>query len=111
MAFEAAQHLGTDGVLVLCSVTGGSATATIPADAINQGFVLGNKVMVGTVNAALDDFRQGVSDMVKAEAFQPGWLGKLLTTPVHGLDAYAELADHLLNDKSAIKTFVEVRAS
>lgn len=111
MAFEAAAHLGTDGVLVLCSVTGGNATVTVPADRINQGFVLGNKVMVGTVNAALEDYRQGVADMVQAEAFQPGWLGKLLTTPVHGLDAYQELADHLLNDKSAIKTFVEVKGA
>ncbi len=26
---------------------------------INQGFVLGNKVMVGTVNASRDDFVRG----------------------------------------------------
>ena len=109
MAFEAAASLGTDGVLVLASVTGGDTSTTIPADRINQGFVLGNKVMVGTVNAALADFEQGVSDMIAAEAFFPGWLAKLLTTRVAGLDAFQDLADHLLNDKSAIKVFVEVK--
>jgi len=110
MVFEAAASLGTDGVLVAASVTGGNTTATIPADRINQGFVLGNKVLVGTVNAALEDFEQGVADMIAAEAFHPGWLGKLLTTRVAGFDAYEQLADHLLNDKAAIKTFVEVKA-
>jgi threonine dehydrogenase-like Zn-dependent dehydrogenase len=110
MVFEAAASLGTDGVLVAASVTGGNTTATIPADRINQGFVLGNKVLVGTVNAALEDFEQGVADMIAAEAFHPGWLGKLLTTRVAGFDAYEELADHLLNDKAAIKTFVELKA-
>ncbi len=110
MVFEAAANLGTDGVLVVASVTGGNTMATIPADRINQGFVLGNKVMVGTVNAALEDFEQGVADMISAEAFHPGWLARLLTTRIVGLDAYQELADHLLNDKAAIKTFVEVKS-
>ena len=39
-------------MLVLVSVTGGDAHGEVPADAINLGFVLGNKVMVGTVNAS-----------------------------------------------------------
>ena len=55
---------------------------------INQGFVLGNKVMVGTVNASPNDFRSGVDDLIKAEAIYPGWLGQLLTHPIHGLENY-----------------------
>ena len=43
--------LGKNGVLVLVSVTGGDRTIEVHADRINQGFVLGNKVMVGSVNA------------------------------------------------------------
>jgi threonine dehydrogenase-like Zn-dependent dehydrogenase len=38
----------------------------VPADAINQGFVLGNKVMVGSVNASPADFASGRDDLVKA---------------------------------------------
>ena len=83
--------LGKNGVLVLASVTGGDRKAEIPSDKINQGFVLGNKVMVGTVNASRDDFDRGVTDLVRAEAFYPGWLGKLLTTPIDGLDDYEEM--------------------
>src|SRR5207245_773740 len=72
LVLQAAEMLGKNGVLVLASVTGGSRTAEVPADRINQGFVLGNKVMVGTVNAAREDFEQGVDDLIKAEALYPG---------------------------------------
>src|SRR3954470_6445901 len=69
IVFEAAEALGKNGVLVLVSVTGGNRQATIPSDVINQGFVLGNKVMVGSVNASPEDFRAGVQDLVNANSF------------------------------------------
>jgi threonine dehydrogenase-like Zn-dependent dehydrogenase len=108
LAFEAAAALGKNGVLVLASVTGGDRTIEIPADRINQGFVLGNKVMVGTVNASRGDFERGVDDLIKAEAFYPGWLGKLLTTPIDGLDNWAEMLERLTDDREAIKVYVQV---
>src|SRR3954451_21889650 len=63
IVFEAMQALGKNGVLVMASVTGGDKTVEVPADKINQGFVLGNKVMVGTVNANREYFELGVRDM------------------------------------------------
>jgi hypothetical protein len=44
------------------SVTGGGHQIQIPADRINLGFVLDNKVMVGTVNANRDYFEAGVAE-------------------------------------------------
>jgi len=108
MVFLAAEALGKNGVLVLSSVTGGDTHVEVNADKINQGFVLGNKVMVGTVNASRADFVSGVNDLVKAEALYPGWLQKLLTTRVNGLENYAEMLRHLTEDKEAIKVYVEV---
>lgn len=106
--FEAANALAPNGVLVLSGVTGGSRTIEIDADVFNQGLVLGNRVIVGTVNASRDDFVRGVTDMLRAEAFHPAWLGQLLTTPVAGLDdADAVLA--ALEDPATIKAYVEVR--
>jgi len=64
--------------------------------------------MVGTVNASRADFVSGVNDLIKAEAFYPGWLNKLLTTKVRGLKNYAEMLRHLTQDKEAIKVYVEV---
>jgi hypothetical protein len=95
-------------VLVLASITGGDRKAEINSDRINQGFVLGNKVMVGTVNASREDFERGVTDLIRAEAIYPGWLGKLLTTPVHGLDRYEEMIEHLERG-DGIKVYVEVK--
>src|SRR5882672_2311453 len=44
VVFEGMQALGKNGVLVLSSVTGGNRMIEVPADKINLGFVLGNKV-------------------------------------------------------------------
>ena len=109
LAFESMQALGKNGVLVLSSVTGGERRIEVPADKINLDFVLGNKVMVGTVNANREYFEMGVKDMAQAEAEYPGWLARLLTDPVKGLENYRELFDKL-NTKGAIKVFCEVAA-
>jgi glucose 1-dehydrogenase len=109
--WEAAEVLGKNGVLVLSSITGGDRKAEVNSDAINQSFVLGNKVMVGTVNASPADFRSGVDDLIKAQALFPGWLEQLLTTPIPGLDAYDEMIRALTEDREAIKVFVEVRGN
>jgi threonine dehydrogenase-like Zn-dependent dehydrogenase len=109
--WEAAEVLGKNGVLVLSSITGGDRTAEIPSDRINQSFVLGNKVMVGTVNASPADFRIGVDDLIKAQAVYPGWLEQLLTTPINGLENYDEMIRALTEDADAIKVYVEVNGS
>lgn len=111
IVWEAAEVLGKNGVLVLASITGGDRKAEINSDRINQGFVLGNKVMVGTVNAAPSDFQSGVDDLIKAEAIFPGWLSQLLTTPVHGLENFEEMIRQLTENRDAIKVYVEVAAN
>jgi threonine dehydrogenase-like Zn-dependent dehydrogenase len=108
VVFESMRALGKNGVLVLSSVTGGDRKIEVPADKINLEFVLGNKVMVGTVNANREYFESGVRDLSQAELEYPGWLNRLLTHPVKGLDNYKELFDKLLNAKGAIKIFCEV---
>jgi threonine dehydrogenase-like Zn-dependent dehydrogenase len=102
------QALGKNGVLILSSVTGGDRKIEVPADRVNLEFVLGNKVMVGTVNANRDYFEMGVRDMAQAEAEYPGWLGRLLTHPVRGLENYRELFEKLTGAKGAIKVFCEI---
>src|ERR671934_347607 len=109
--WEAAEVLGKNGVLVLSSITGGDRRVEIRSDAINQSFVLGNKVMFGTVNASPADFRSGVDDLIKAQAIYPGWLGKPLTTPIRGLESYEQMIQALTEDRDAIKVYVEVNGS
>ena len=108
LVFEAMHRpLAKNGVLIASSVTGGDRKIEIASDAINLDFVLGNKVMVGTVNANRDHFEEGIRDLAVAEAQYPGWLGRLLTNRVEGLDAYAE-AFGLLGAPGTIKVFLEL---
>jgi len=108
VVFESMLALGKNGVLVLSSVTGGDQMIQVPADRINLEFVLGNKVMVGTVNANREYFEMGVKDLAHAEAQYPGWLARLLTHPVTGLENWPKLLDALTNAKGAIKVYCEV---
>ena len=111
VVFECMEALGKNGVLVLSSVTGGDRKVEVPADRINLGFVLGNKVMVGTVNANREYFEIGVKDMAQAESEYSGWLRRLLTHPVRGLENYGQLFDALSNGRGAIKVYCEVEES
>ena len=108
VVFDSMQALGKNGALVLSSVTGGDKMISIPADRINLEFVLGNKVMVGTVNANREYFETGVGHLSQAELEYPGWLGKLLTDPVKGLENYGELFQKLTSPNGAIKVFCQV---
>lgn len=109
VAFEAMEALGRNGVLVLTGISGGDREIEVPGDRIMLGFVLGNKVAVGSVNANRSYFETGVRDMALSEARYPGWLGRLLTHPVQGLESYEEMIRLLTEEKSAIKVFVEVK--
>ena len=108
LAFECMQALGKNGVLVLSSVTGGDRRVEVPSDKINLDFVLGNKVVVGTVNANREYFERGVQDMALAQAEYEGWLEQLLTHPIKGLENYAQMLDTLTTAKDAIKVYCEV---
>src|SRR6476620_4694734 len=106
--FDAMQALAKNGVLVLSSVTGGDRKVEVPADKINLQFVLGNKVMVGTVNANREYFESGVQDMSAAVLEYGDWLKRMLTHRVDGLDNYRELFDKLTNATDSIKIYCEV---
>jgi hypothetical protein len=60
-------------VLILSTVPGGDTMFEANTDRIGRGFVLGNKSVVGTVNASRKDFLAGVDDRVRAKSFYPGW--------------------------------------
>lgn len=108
LVYEAMDVLAKNGTLILTSITGQNKKFEIPGDKLNLDFVLGNKVMFGTVNANREYFEAGVADMGQAELMWPGWLKKFLTHPVDGLDNYEQIYSHLLGSKGAIKVFCEV---
>ncbi len=108
IVFEAMQALAKNGILVLSSVTGGDRMTEVPADKINLDFVLGNKVMIGTVNANREYFETGVKDLSAAVLEYGDWLERLLTHRVNGLEGYRELFDHLYGGHDAIKVYCDL---
>ncbi len=105
VAFESMRLVGANGAVILTSVTGAMRSLEIPADVINQKLVLNNILVLGTVNAKSDDFRQGITDIVEAERRWPGFLRSLITRHVPLADA----AKALPHDPTQIKTVVEMR--
>jgi threonine dehydrogenase-like Zn-dependent dehydrogenase len=108
LVFEAMEALGKNGVLVLASVTGGNRKVEVPADRINLEFVLGNKVLVGSVNGNRQYFEAAVDDLAKAAVQYPGWTARLLTHPIEGLGNYRQMIDTLTSAHGAIKVFMKI---
>jgi threonine dehydrogenase-like Zn-dependent dehydrogenase len=108
IAFNAMESLGHNGVLVWTSITGGKELTTVPSDKINIEWVLGNKLLVGSVNANREHFESGIKDLALGEVMFPGVLAKILTSPVNGLEGYKEMMRLLVEDNSALKVYVNV---
>ncbi|GIW97234.1 MAG: glucose dehydrogenase [Pirellulaceae bacterium] len=108
LAFEAMQALGHNGALVWTSITGGQRKIEVPSDKINIEWVLGNKLLLGSVNANREHFELGIRDLALGEVMYPGVTSRILTSPVEGLDNYEEMMRLLVEDKDALKVYVNV---
>ena len=106
-AFGAMEVLGHNGALVWTGITGGSARTELPTDKLNLEWVLGNKLLLGSVNGNREHFEMGIKDLSQGELQYPGVMQKILTTPVRGLDNYQEMMRLLVEGKH-LKVFVEV---
>ncbi len=79
VAMESMHVVGTNGVVVLLSLTPGQDTFDVCASCINNSLVLGNKCVVGSVSANKIDFTQGISDLLAIQRRWPGFLELLIT--------------------------------
>jgi threonine dehydrogenase-like Zn-dependent dehydrogenase len=79
VVFESMRILGNNGVLVLLSLTGGHDTHEIPTAELNTSLVAGNKVVVGSVNAGMEDFTNAVASLGRFEGLWPGLAASMIT--------------------------------
>jgi len=107
-AFNAMKYLGHNGVLVWTSITGGANVTEMPSDKINIEWVLGNKLLLGSVNANKEHFERGIRDLALGEVMYPNVTQRILTTPVDGLDNYKEMMRLLMEEKPPLKVYVNV---
>jgi threonine dehydrogenase-like Zn-dependent dehydrogenase len=108
MAFSAMQFLGHNGVLVWTSITGGHREIDVPSNRINLEWVLGNKLLLGSVNANREHFEAGIRDFALGEVMYPGVIQRILTHPVDGLDQFGEMMRLLVEEKGTLKVYVNV---
>jgi len=108
IAFEAMEVLGHNGVEVWTSITGGQRRTEVPSDHVNLHWVLGNKLLLGSVNANRRHFEIGIADLALGEVTYPGVLERILTNPVAGIKNYKEMMRLLVEDKNALKVYVDV---
>ncbi|HJZ92034.1 MAG TPA: glucose 1-dehydrogenase [Gemmataceae bacterium] len=105
--FRAMEVLAINGALIWTSITGGTHDISFDAAKINLEWVLGNKLLVSSVNGNRRHFELGLQALSHGELAYPGVTQRLLTHPVAGLDNYREMM-HLLEEKGALKVFVNV---
>lgn len=109
VAFSAMEFLNLNGALVWTSVTGGQKTlSNFPSDKVNLEWVLGNKLLVGSVNGNRLHFAQGLADLALAEVMYPQVTSKILTTPIDGFDHPQRLMHELMENRDALKVFVNI---
>lgn len=104
VVFEAMRILGTNGVMSLIGVTGGDKRLEVCADCLNLEFVLGNKVVFGSVNANRSYFEKGILHMIEFKQRWPRLLDSMITRR-HRIEDYAEALQRQRDD---IKTVIEL---
>jgi threonine dehydrogenase-like Zn-dependent dehydrogenase len=105
--FRAMEVLAHNGALIWTSITGGQHQVTLDAARINLEWVLGNKLLVASVNGNRRHFELGIQALSHGEHTYPGVTGRILTHPIDGLDRYKDMM-RLLEQKEALKVFVSV---
>lgn len=110
MMIEAAHSVAKNGVVILTSVTPKPMTTEVEVAEINMEFVLGNKVMFGTVNASYLHFMLSVRDLGLGKHMFSGWMEKFITHKYEGLEHFKEALDVLYNawEHKALKIVIDV---
>ncbi len=107
VCFRAMECLAHNGALIWTSITGGQYDVSLDGARVNLDWVLGNKLLVGSVNGNRRHFELGIEALSLGEHTFPGVTGRILTHPIAGLDRFDEMMKQL-EDKEALKVFVNV---
>jgi len=82
LEFELMDALGINGIYVVTGIPGGDRPVTVDAAELMRRLVLGNQVLLGSVNASLAHFQTAAHDLEAAERRWPGLAGRLITSRV-----------------------------
>jgi threonine dehydrogenase-like Zn-dependent dehydrogenase len=101
LAFDVLELLGPNAIFVFTGVPGRKTKITVNTDKIMRNLVLRNQALVGTVNAAPEDFENAIHSLAEFERKWPGTAESLKTHRI-GLEQVSEA----LKSKHGIKQYV-----
>jgi threonine dehydrogenase-like Zn-dependent dehydrogenase len=104
LAFDLIDALAVNGAYVLTGIPFGDRPIQLSGAELIRRLVLGNQVMVGSVNAARDHFHSAVSDLAQAYVHWGDRVTALITKRHEFTDFEVALQHH---DQDEIKTVVE----
>lgn len=104
LEFNLLDALGPGGIYVLTGIPGGDRPLEIPGAELIRQLVLGNQIMIGSVNASLSHFQMAVDDLGQASKRWPGMLKELITHRYPYTDYEHALLKHPENE---IKTIIQ----
>ena len=103
LEFNLLDALALNGVYVLTGIPTGDRPLQIPGAELVRHLVLGNQVMLGSVNASAGHFQMAVDDLARAELRWPGHLCRLISH--YPPDRFSEVVLHA--EAEAIKEVVD----
>jgi len=104
LEFNLLDALAPEGIYVLTGVPGGDRPLEVPGAELIRRLVLGNQVMVGSVNAARDHFQMAVDDLAHAQVRWGDHLARLITHRHSVTDVATALRQHTPEE---IKSVIE----
>ena len=104
LIFEVSQHLDNNGVVCLLGVTVGSRDIPVDVNYFNNNLVLGNRLIFGSVNASLVDYRSGVEHMQQMQQEWPMLMEKIITRRV----TFSEFQPAYERQSEDIKVVIEM---
>jgi threonine dehydrogenase-like Zn-dependent dehydrogenase len=106
LAFDVLELLGYNSIFVFTGVPGRKTRSSINTDLIMRNLVLKNQALVGTVNAAPEDFVNAIRSLERFELRWPGVPASLKTGALRLEDVTAALTGK--GGKKGIKRYVMV---
>ncbi len=104
LEFNLLDALALNGVYVLTGIPGGDRPLEVPSAELIRGLVLGNRVMLGSVNASRDHYQMAVDDLYQAHMRWGDHVARLITRQYPYKKFAAALA---ADDVDEIKVVVE----
>ena len=104
LEFNLLDALALDGVYVLTGIPGGHRPIEIAGSELISRLVLGNRVMVGSVNAGRDHYQMAVDDLMAAHLRWGNHLERLITNHYPYTEFLTALGSH---DENEIKVVLE----